>query len=622
MPNSAKIKFNEIDQSFFIDSLLKGTSAVSVRTLRGPFGHDDEIMVNWTEFQKKYGGEVEGLEGPTLVKRAFLRGAQLRINKVGHYTDIADPNTLDAAKATFPSTLGEESGDAYFGLTLKYAGVDYNNVIALITLASNGDTDAFNLEIQHLNSPGINEKYENLKIPLMPDVANSHYLDDVISKSKIVNVTYFDASGFTAPLLPDTGTFSATGGSDGGVGAVAQVDTLTLAGTSGTATIAGPGGLTLVATFDTDLTTTAANFVTANQAAYLTQGIILTSAVADLVFTANVAGVPHVNPTGVNATADLVGTNVITTPNTVGGPIAADWSGDAGGTGPYAFDNFDDFEVIAPLDNSDTSVLAAYATYTKNREDCVAFLHLDNSNTTVAALQAAKDAAAVDTRYAYFIAGGLKIDNPFLDTDTPYEISELGDAIGAAMRSSVEFGEWYSFAGTQRGVIDSALGIVNNFAPGGSSKLDQLAQRQINAVVNKNGRNFIKGNFSGQLDSSRKSFINVVKLLIFIKKSLQPSIERYLEQPNDFRTFAEMYNEVTPFLNDLASKEKRALVEYAWRGDQFANTDADLSVNNRADLDQGKYVVELYLKEIVSLQEVTINIISTPSGVSFEDNLN
>ena len=166
------------------------------------------------------------------------------------------------------------------------------------------------------------------------------------------------------------------------------------------------------------------------------------------------------------------------------------------------------------------------------------------------------------------------------------------------------------------------MGVVNNFAPGGSTKLDQLAQRQINAVVNISGRNFIKGNFSGQLASSRKSFMNIVKLLIYIKKSLQPSLENYLEQPNDFTTFRQIWQEVSPFLDNLASKENRALVEYSWQGDQFANTDADLTVNNRADLDQGKYVARLYLKEVVSLQELTINIISTPSGVSFEDNLN
>lgn len=521
MPNSSKTKFNEIDQSFSIDSVLKGLAAVSLQTLRGPFGHDGEVMTSWPEFKKKYGGEVEGLEGPTLAKRALSRGAQLRINKVGHYTNAADASTLDAVKAAFPATLGSESSvtaESYFTLQLKYAGKDYNNIVAIISEASNGDAAAFNLAIEHLEDSSINELYENLKVTATT-VAESKYLDDVIGKSKIVDVTYLDNSADTK-LKPDAGTFSATGGSDG--------------------------------------------------------------------------------------TA----------------PTSLDYAGDeAGGTGPYAFDSYEDFEVIASLDNSETAVATAMGNYAAAREDCVAIIHLPNSLNTVAALKTERDSIGLDTRFAYFVTGGLKINDPFVAGKTR-EISELGDVIGAAMRSSVEFGEWYSFAGTQRGFITNALGVVNNFGTAGSAKLDQLAQRQINVVVNKNGTTYIKGNFSAQKANSRKSFINVVKLLIHIKKSLGPAVEKYLEQPNDFRTFREIYNEVQPYFQSLVSQEKRALIDYDWKGDQFANSDSELTVNTREELDQGKYKVELYLKEIVSLQEFTINIISAPSGVSFEDNLN
>ncbi len=103
------------------------------------------------------------------------------------------------------------------------------------------------------------------------------------------------------------------------VTAVAQVDTLTITGTSGTAAIttAGVTGSPLTSTFATDLTTTAANFVTANAAAYATAGITLTSAGADLVLTAAVAGTAFTSPSAANATGDLAGSNVATTANVV-----------------------------------------------------------------------------------------------------------------------------------------------------------------------------------------------------------------------------------------------------------------------------------------------------------------
>ena len=93
----------------------------------------------------------------------------------------------------------------------------------------------------------------------------------------------------------------------------AQVETLTLTGTSGTATIAGAGGLTLLASFVDDLTTTAAGFVTTNAAAYLAQQIILTSDGADLIFTSAIPGVSFTAPTITPGDTDLDGSVAHTT---------------------------------------------------------------------------------------------------------------------------------------------------------------------------------------------------------------------------------------------------------------------------------------------------------------------
>lgn len=318
------------------------------------------------------------------------------------------------------------------------------------------------------------------------------------------------------------------------------------------------------------------------------------------------------------------GTWVCTGGTNGGAVIDADYAGDPGGTGVYALSRFDDFAAFAALDNESNTYANAAAAYAALREDCVALIHIPNSNTTVAGCIAVRDGQTVNTRYAQYWTGGLKIRNPYVasDINTPMEISEIGDVLGILCRSAAEFGPWYSFAGNQRGQVLDAIGVVNNFYPGGSTNLDSLAQRQINAVVQVGGDIFLKGNFSAQKATSRKSFMNVVQLLIYIKKSLKPTLERYLEQPNDFRTFRELYSEVTPFLESLKGNDKRALLDYQWLGDQFANTDADLKINNRPDLDKGEYMVELHLKEVVSMQKITLKLISSPSGVSFTDNLN
>jgi hypothetical protein len=91
-------------------------------------------------------------------------------------------------------------------------------------------------------------------------------------------------------------------------GAIAQVERITLTGSSGTANVALAGGLTKVATFGSDLPTTAAAFVTSWAAAYAATGITVTSSGPDIIFTAEVPGTDFTAPTITNATADLAGT--------------------------------------------------------------------------------------------------------------------------------------------------------------------------------------------------------------------------------------------------------------------------------------------------------------------------
>ena len=101
-------------------------------------------------------------------------------------------------------------------------------------------------------------------------------------------------------------------------GAVAKINTITLTGTSGTATVT-VKGVAKVATFDTNLTTTAANFATdaTNIAAYAAAGLTLADgAGATITFSAIKEGVDFANGTAVNVTGDLAGTTAESTANT------------------------------------------------------------------------------------------------------------------------------------------------------------------------------------------------------------------------------------------------------------------------------------------------------------------
>ena len=98
--------------------------------------------------------------------------------------------------------------------------------------------------------------------------------------------------------------------------AVKQKATTTLTGTGGTANIT-VNGIAYLATFDTSLTQTAANFVTDHAAAIAARdgGIVVTSSGADVIFESGVAGEAINISNAVNASGNLACTTAATTAN-------------------------------------------------------------------------------------------------------------------------------------------------------------------------------------------------------------------------------------------------------------------------------------------------------------------
>ena len=107
--------------------------------------------------------------------------------------------------------------------------------------------------------------------------------------------------------------------------AVKEVDTVTLTGVSGTANV-NINGTDYLATFNTSLTQTAADFVTSHAATIAARWgkLVVTSTGADIIVTAGVAGMPQQDPTVTNVTGNLAGTNANTTANVATGTLKED----------------------------------------------------------------------------------------------------------------------------------------------------------------------------------------------------------------------------------------------------------------------------------------------------------
>jgi hypothetical protein len=118
-------------------------------------------------------------------------------------------------------------------------------------------------------------------------------------------------------LKADAGFFPGSGFQESA--AVKQVDTITLTGSSGTATVTLAGSLTKVVTYGDSLTDSAGDFVTSWATNYDGAGIVITSSGPQIIFTAKVAGTAFVHPVITNTTLTLAGTVAETTANSVSG---------------------------------------------------------------------------------------------------------------------------------------------------------------------------------------------------------------------------------------------------------------------------------------------------------------
>ena len=287
---------------------------------------------------------------------------------------------------------------------------------------------------------------------------------------------------------------------------------------------------------------------------------------------------------------------------TASGHIASDYS-----TAMAAFDNVDDGMIMAVPEMDDDTLNAAGITYAAARKDLVFFAHLPNAETTSAALITSRETIASNSKYGGIYCGGIKIREEA--TLQEKSLSEMGDVLGIAAHVHSQFGEWYSLAGQTKGAVSDAIGVVNNFGtPGGFVDLNALANAQVNAMVHRNSITQLSGNFSAQLANDQERFLSVVFLVIWMKKTLKPILETYLEDPCDPITFNKIYYHLKPYLDRLTSPAYRALYKYEYYGDQFANTIDDLQLNDSVDVQNGKYRIDLKVWPIPSLQELTFNL--------------
>lgn len=615
MPNASQTTINEVDETQQPIDVPVGISSILGVFKRGPINNPNVIVSGWPQFVKIFGGLVQGSDDALLAQRALSRGSQLRVVNIRHYTNPGNTATLTAILSTPATTKSVQYNGPLVAANLLTITI---NGVVITQLFSNTSDNTFALLVKLINQ--------------------SAALAGIISGAWYMGGNQIVITPATAVVLVVTS--AVTLGVSQAVAAIASVTTFS--NPAGVALFslvplnpgADPNNLQVQIApasngnanyFDINIThliepalnenypnvtiVGSPNAANSNYLQAITNGSSLFKPVYNDI-------------SGQAAPIRPVNTYIKYDTGTDGGAVVdADFIGDSSAkTGVYALDPYDDFFQFAVVNAlaSDISVIEALSSYSDNRKDCVHFAHIDNSYTPESSVTAFRDSTLVDSSYTGFFTGGIQITDAF--TGATRGISEIGDVLGIAAYSQSTFGAWYSFAGKKRGTILNALGVVNNFGLASNyAGRNLLANHQVNCVITKNGVSQLSGNFTAQLDQSTLSFMNVRMTLLYLKRLLGPIYDSYIEEPNDPVTWLQIYNEVKPQLKTL--KTKRAIFDFQYQGDQFVTDPSQCTVNDPDDIDEGNYTVNLFVKDIVSLQWIAINVILTPSGVSFEDNL-
>lgn len=614
MAGAAKVNINTTNLTQFVTEPSTGIVFLQGTSIRGPYSSPTEVFHSWNRYVEVYGGIREGDDTAKVVKRLLDKGVSVRFSRVGNYELDNGEKVLQARYATaqnsaiiiiegtFTNSLKVEWGIDGETQEITSDG-DFENTINLIANKIEElegikteqliDGDKAKLHITGALGRGI----QNITNLVFTGTGNALVTSTVILTDAVVTSNLEPAFSIK-PKHPGEDynniVYQITPASNG------SLDYF---------------NLTIKHLKESNLTEEYVNLPSP----------IMGPIEAQTFLNKVIQGSKLVNVQYGDLSNESQNLNIkvqeaqLVSGDDGGTPTAEDYIGDSDtGNGFHAFNPYEDTYYLAsihPLDISSYLIDVAGASYASNRGDLLYVVEVPYDRKTKSSIIDYKESLNLNTKYALVIAGGIKVINPI--NGEVEDTRALPEVLEVAIKSDTNYGPWYSFAGPNRGNIRGALGVVTNFgSPANHKDLDELIDKKINMVIQRNGKTMLWGNYTTQLEDNQEKFINITKLIIYIVKSLKPSLEEFLEEPNDIPTWKRIYYTHLPFMDNLITS--RALYSYEWQGDQFVNDMSKLKVNNTNDVSNGKYKILLPISAIPSLQEITLGIILTKAGVTFE----
>jgi phage tail sheath protein FI len=201
---------NEIDLSYYVDTLMKGISCVQGVTQKGPLSKA-VLIGSAEEFERVFGGNLDSYDFPLVAKRALSYGATLWVSRVAHRNPADGTTAAAAATAMLPDRAGTPVNT--LRVTASSPGTWSNGMKIAVTVSDLDENTLFNLNV-YKGDDAI-ESLPNLSM----DPANENYVEKVKSD----NVVLEDLESTTEipsnrPALTNGTLVALAGGNDGLVG--------------------------------------------------------------------------------------------------------------------------------------------------------------------------------------------------------------------------------------------------------------------------------------------------------------------------------------------------------------------------------------------------------------------
>lgn len=601
----------ETDFSFYVKQISTSACGMIGITEKGPI-NKSTLVTSWEQFVRKFGSYIADGYLAYAARAFFDNGGQaLYLNRVAHYEDLSDKNTLAARKSEvilydprggFASLTTGASGINSITWRARLHGASGNSITVALVKSGNNTPLSVSVLDQAITVNLATDAYGNQTSTCAQIVAA---VIDHTTASDLVTVTAND-SGVVEPIaatqlaggMDSYPTLRVKAINEGTWGDDIQVEI--------TGSALDPEyRFNLLIHYKGDLVESFRDLsMFPSDSAYVEIAINERS---DYVIIEDLkALLPPLLARPSFGSSDLCdgdnGLFEITDTDYIGDPSQH--------TGFHAFDEIDALNILLVPGVTTAQVISGGIAYAESRKDLLFIaeppIHLEPLEVVdFRKGQGLYTHSAFNSSYGALYYPWLEISDPLMGKKKL--IPPTGAVAGCIARSDQKADVWYAPAGIDRGRIFSVLSLAYKTSRG---ERDALYSEGVNVIASfpDTGIN-IWGQKTLQSQPSATDRINVRRLMMYVEEAVSQSARFVVFEPNNSQTWRALVRLITPFLQSI--KSRGGFYDFRVQCDEETNTPQMI--------DQNQMVARVFLKPTKTAEFVELNFVLTATGADFSE---